>query len=471
MAAFPRVLLALAILATAAAGFAPAEETIALGVGRIDITPEGPIRLTGYSSRKTESEGVAQRLWAKALAIGGDTAEGPAVLMVVDNCGVPGCLRDEVASRLKAKAGVASERFVVCSTHIHSGPWLPGFAPALLAEGLPAEHRAHMDQYERQLADKMEQAALAALAARRPGRLAWGEGAVRFAMNRRPINQQGRCLGLGVNPQGPVDNSLHLLCARDANGKILAIVVNYACHCTTIGGDFNRIHGDWAGVAQEFIEAEHPGATALICIGCGADANPEPRGKPEMTVPHGRAVADEVNRLLQGKLTPVSPKLAARRRDFPLPFDKLPTRKELEAQLAAAQQPKATGADKRFATRAAASLAELDRGHPLPADFGYSVTAWSFGDDLAMVFLPGEAVVDYARRLKRELQGTRLWVTAYANGVPCYIVSRRVLAEGGYEPDFSMIYYGWPTRLAPVVEDRIIEAAESLVPPSFASRK
>ena len=36
----------------------------------VDITPSYPIRLSGYAARKTESEGVEQRLWAKALAIG-----------------------------------------------------------------------------------------------------------------------------------------------------------------------------------------------------------------------------------------------------------------------------------------------------------------------------------------------------------------------------------------------------------------
>ncbi len=54
-------------------------------------------------------------------------------------------------------------------------------------------------------------------------------------------------------------------------------------------------------------------------------------------------------------------------------------------------------------------------------------------------------------------------MTAYANDVPCYIVSRRVLREGGYEPDTSMIYYGRPTRLSPLVEDRIVDAVKTLL--------
>ena len=50
-----------------------------------------------------------------------------------------------------------------------------------------------------------------------------------------------------------------------------------------------------------------------------------------------------------------------------------------------------------------------------------------------MVFLPGEVVVDYVLRLKKEFDPARLWVTAYANDEPCYIPSERILKEGGYE--------------------------------------
>ena len=467
MTACPRVLLVLAILAFAPVQPVSADQALPIGVARIDVTPDYPIRLTGYSSRKNESEGVAERLWAKALAIGGDDGEGPAVLMMVENCGVPGSLTAEVAGRLKAKAALKPERFVVCSTHTHSGPWLGDFAPALFSDPLPPEHRAHMQQYQRELAEKMERVAMAALAARKPGRMAWAEGTVRFAINRRPVDKDGRCPGLGVNPSGPVDHSLPMLCATDAKGKTLAIVVNYACHCTTFAGEL--IHGDWAGMAQKYIEAEHPGATALVCIGCGADANPDPRGKKEAVDSNGRAVADEVKRLLRGKLTPLAGKLDARRLQFQLPFDKTPTREDLQQRAADAAKPKATAVQKRRGVQATALLAALDRGRPVPTGIDYSVTAWALGDDLGMVFLPGEVVVDFALRLKRELDGARLWVTAYANDVPCYIVSRRVLREGGYEPDVSMLYYDRPAQLSLLAEDRIVDAAKSLLPKSFAA--
>jgi neutral ceramidase len=61
----------------------------------------------------------------------------------------------------------------------------------------------------------------------------------------------------------------------------------------------------------------------------------------------------------------------------------------------------------------------------------------------------------------------------YANEVPCYIPSEKVLSESGYEPGWdpangraiaggSMMYYGWPVPFAPGIEERIISAAESL---------
>ncbi|PYK58382.1 MAG: hypothetical protein DME21_15785 [Verrucomicrobia bacterium] len=242
--------------------------TVRVGVARIDITPDYPIRLTGYAVRKTESEGVEQRLWAKALAMGGDE-DRPAILVTVDNCGVSALIIDEVAARLKTKAGLPRERLAVCSSHTHSGPCVVGFAPNIFAMPIPADQQATIERYSKELTDKLEQVALAALADRKPARLAWNEGKVSFARNRRTAG-------------GPADQVLPVLCASDAGGNVRAVVANYACHCTTLGGEFNRICGDWAGFAQEAIQRDFPGAIALITIGCGADANPFPRGSLDL---------------------------------------------------------------------------------------------------------------------------------------------------------------------------------------------
>jgi hypothetical protein len=95
------------------------------------------------------------------------------------------------------------------------------------------------------------------------------------------------------------------------------------------------------------------------------------------------------------------------------------------------------------------------------------VETWAFGDQLAIIFLPGEVVVDYSLRLKREFDPSRLWLNAYANDVPCYIPSKRILQEGGYEGGGAMIFYDRPARLAPGVEDRIIATVHELLDTRF----
>jgi hypothetical protein len=99
------------------------------------------------------------------------------------------------------------------------------------------------------------------------------------------------------------------------------------------------------------------------------------------------------------------------------------------------------------------------------------VQTWSFGNDLAMVFLAGEVVVDYSLRLKREWDRARLWINAYANDVPCYIPSERILKEGGYEGGGAMIYYDKPTKLAPRVEELIVGAVHEILPKSYLAKQ
>src|SRR5690606_31695936 len=114
----------------------------------------------------------------------------------------------------------------------------------------------------------------AALRDRKPASLAWGQGEVGFAINRRLLDENNQWIGFGEVPDGPVDHSLPMLSVTGPDGELRAVLVNYACHGTTLGPDVNHVHGDWMGEAQRIIEENHPGATALVSIGCGGDANP-----------------------------------------------------------------------------------------------------------------------------------------------------------------------------------------------------
>jgi putative membrane-bound dehydrogenase-like protein len=422
-------------------------QAIDIGVARIDITPEGPIRLSGYLVRTAESRGVQQKLWAKALAIGSD-AQGAAVLVTVDNLGVPDAITREVAKRLATRAGLAPERLAVSSSHTHSAPCLTNVAPNIFGKPIPADQEARIDQYTRDLTEKLERVCLVALRDRQPGKLAWSQGKVRFAKNRRTNG-------------GPVDHALPVLRANDEQGHVRAMVVGYACHCVTLNPADNLVSGDWAGDAQEAIELDNPGAVAMVTIGCGGDANPDDRGSRNAALRHGRAIAEEVARLVRAPMTPLEAVPNIHLDRVRLPFDTLPTRAQLEELLKKGGPP---------GYNAITQLARLDRGEPLQSELDYPVQSWRFGDDLAIVFLAGEVVVDYALRLKTELDPARLWVVGYANDVPCYIPSERILKEGGYEGGGAMVYYGRPTRLKPGIEDQIIASVHKQIPASFKKK-
>ncbi len=427
-------------------GGAKEKDTYLVGVAKIDITPDYPIRLSGFGFRRTESEGITQKIWAKALAIGSDE-QGPAVLIAVDNLGVPYAMTQEIVRRL-AKHGVRPERLAVTATHTHTAPMLRNVAPTLFGQPIPKEQQERIDRYTSEFTDNLEKVALAALKDRRPSRLSFGIGKSAVAKNRRPKG-------------GPVDHDLPVLAVRDLDGKVRGVYVTYACHCVTLSD--NKISGDWAGFAQELIEVDFPGAVALVSIGCGADQNPVSGvtvDKVDIARGHGAEVAREARRLVQGFLAPIKGPLTAKTRVLQLPLAELPERKVWEEK---AKRNDAIGYHARV------NLARLDRGDKLRDKIDYPIQTWTFGDSLAMVFLPGEVVVDYGLRLKKELDGLRLWINAYANDAPCYIPSERILKEGGYEGGGAMIYYDVPVPFKPGLEQRIIDTVHELVAPAFKS--
>ena len=436
--------------------------TTLIGAARIDITPDYPVRLTGYGARTQEATEVERKIHARALAIGGKVgaASELSVLLSVDNCGVSAAIRADVAKALADKGGLQPERLAICSSHTHCAPMANGFAPMIFGAPPPPEHQAHIDRYTKELTEKLIKVALEAIAARKPGKLLYGLGEVKFAANRRAL-KDGKWQGFGVMPTSPVDHRLAVLAARDADDKLVAVLSNYACHCTTLNGDFNKIHPDWAGVACDKLEQDLAGCIALQAIGCGADSNPNPRGTVALVEQHGNELAAEVRRVLGGKMQPIDPRIVCQFETIELPFDKLPTVDQWQSQ---ATKPGAAGYHaKHF-------LLRLEKQEKLPTTVTLPVASWQFGSDLGMVFLGGEVVVDYAIRLRGLNDPDRLWINAYSNDVPCYIASKRVLLEGGYEADSSMIYYARPTRLAPAAEDLVVETVQKQIGKTFAAK-
>lgn len=427
-----------------------AEKPLRAGVAAVDITPDFPVRLNGFGGRRTESEGVTLPIWAKAIAID-DPAEGPAILITTDNLCVPGDVTEEVARRLKNKIDLKAERLTVTATHSHTAPMLKNAAPTIFGVPIPPEHQKNIDRYTAEFIDKLEAVALAAVKDIRPAQLSWATGTIGFSMNRRPGG-------------GPVDHDLPVLAIRDLNGKLRALYFSYACHCVTLSN--NKVSGDWAGFAQKKIQELFPGSIALASVGCGADSNPNSGvtgANVKVCEDQGGQVAREIKRLIESDLMqPITHRPTLHYARIDLDLAPARTRAEWEER---AKRADAIG------YHAQVNLARLDRGETLPTKLNYPVQSWIFGNELALVFLPGETVVDYSLRLKREFDHARLWVNGYANDARCYIPSERILKEGGYEGGDAMVYYDVPQKFAPGLEQKIINAVHAQIPKSFQTVK
>ena len=415
------------------------------GAARVDITPQGPIWMSGYASRNHPSEGVRQPLFARALALDGDPG-GRVVIVSTDLIGLPPEVAAEVAARVRKQFGIERARLLLNSSHTHTGPvvW-PNLGSMW---DLSPDAQNTLREYATKLTGDLVAVAGKALADLAPAQLSFGFGEAGFAVNRRQASPTG--VRIGVNPAGPVDHQVPVIRVTAPDGRVRAILFGYACHNTTLTGEFYQLSGDYAGVAEAQLETEYPGATALFLALTGGDQNPNPRSTTELADQHGRALAAAVRRVLASDLRPLRGPLRAAWTVTRLPFAPQP-RSSYEADLA---DPKASAALRHRARKMLDSPVR---------DVAYPVQAIRFSTDLTLVALGGEVVVDYALRARREYPEEPLVVAAYSNSVMCYIPSERVLKEGGYEAVENMIYYGQPGPFAAGVEDRVFAAIQQVM--------
>lgn len=421
----PRLLHGLLLLCTCAALSAAAPKqrpAPALdwkaGVATADITPAADMWMAGYAGRKKPSEGVAERLHAKALALK-DASGRTFVLVTLDLIGVRRNVRDTVAARCREQYGLAPERLLLNASHTHCGP---EYRPA---PGREAEAAAYQDRLERTLVTLVGDA----LAARSPARAAYARARAGFAMNRRANHAlPAHDLNAGRAPtfDGPVDHEVPVLAIYRSGPTPAVLVFGYSCHATTLSSVSSPpaeprylFNGDYAGFAQKTLQEAYAGATALFVNGCSGDQNPYPRrdevpGLPplELARHHGRTLAYSVIAALGTGPRPVA-----------------------------------------SAVHAAFGDVELTRNAGKPSHT-YPVQVVRLGRELTLAALGSETTVDYALRLKRELAAPLVWIAGYSNDYAGYVPGRRVALEGGYEAanDFT-----------PDVEDRIVGKVHALL--------
>jgi len=389
-------------------------------------------------------------LYVKALALE-DSGGNRAILVVGEITGYFDYLASQIAQRVEDRFGLARDQLLFSATHTHSGPFIKRARPG--AWQLPPEDQKLVDLYANHLVDCTVEAIGNALAVMSPARLSCGRTEVKFASNRRVVTDQG--VHFGVSLEAAVDHSVPVLRVEDRQGELLAVVFGYACHNTTLGADNYLFHGDFAGVAHSWLERQHPGALAFFLTGCGADINPNPKRGMETVQHHGEDLAGAVEQLMEKGMKPVGGPLSFKLVKFPLRLAPPPTRVELESRLES---------DNAFVQKHAAEMIKvLDHEGHLMTEYPYTLQVLQFGEDLTLIAMAGEVVVDYSLRLAKELAPANLWVASHCNDVFAYIPSRRILEEGGYEAESSMMFYGFPGRWDTSIEETIIGQIHEVV--------
>ncbi|MFT3701503.1 MAG: neutral/alkaline non-lysosomal ceramidase N-terminal domain-containing protein [Agriterribacter sp.] len=412
-----------------------------VGIGRKIITPHDPIWLNGYASpeRSKPATGVAHDLWAKALVLE-ESPQNRVVIVTTDILGLSHEISVAVAERLAAKYGIQRSQLLLNSSHTHSGPMI--WPAAGMFDYGTADMQA-VYAYTQQLTDSIIAAVDMAMNNLSPMTVSSGHGTALFARNRRDPSLTYR----------PVDNDVPVLKIVSPDGAVKAILFSYACHNTTLFGNYMEVNGDYAGYAQIELEKMYPGATALFFQGCCGDIDPGPRGNVDSAQKNGHDVAVAVQAVLSGKLKPVQAPIHCSyetvQLDF-LPFD-----------LAAYQKDMQVG-DPFQQRRAKLMLQAYNKGWDV-SHYTYPLQCIRFGNSLSILAMAGEVVVDYSLWAKKMYPKENLFVAGYSNEVMCYIPSKRILKEGGYEANSSMIYYVMPGPFAENVEEKIKQTAQSVM--------
>jgi hypothetical protein len=153
-----------------------------LGANKIDITPDPPVPLAGYSNRQGVFEGVHHTIYAKVLLFRQwDEEKGKArnrLLVAADLIWWGTELTEKLRRELALRWGMGAEDIVFSASHSHSGP-----QTSLLMPSLGAADETYLQEVERKLLAGVEHAE----ANLEPVVIQRGSGTCDIGINRRKL--------------------------------------------------------------------------------------------------------------------------------------------------------------------------------------------------------------------------------------------------------------------------------------------
>ena len=381
------------------------ERVLRGGTARVNITPKIGSWLSGWEIRTKPSEGVADNLYAKALCLSNSTTE--IAIVSTDLIGVTASLVADIRERVSQSTGIPYDNLLISASHTHFGPVIKEY------KFEKRRDPAYIDSLKEKLAGVVKEAhknmvevSIGAAKGQAPELL----------FNRRMRRKDGKVVMIFVLPPaepdlslGPVDPEVGVIRVEDSRGKLVAALINFACHPVSGGGHgegweswFYHISADYPAYAAEAVEKTE-GGNCLFTLGTAGDMVPIKRGiRPRFEI--GRVLGGEALKKLQFMEMKNKPVLAAVRKAVRLPL-KTEVQENANEELAAGAK-------------------EIET----------EIQGLKIGD-IVLVGLPGEVLVELGLVIKKKAGVQNLFLISLSNDTIGYICHEAAYDEGGYEPE------------------------------------
>lgn len=254
-----------------------------------DITPPLGVYSRCWGAAEHDvATAIHRPLILTALALRADENSPPLVLVDAD-LGWWQTLEtfQQLQTTVLQEFSLAPEQFLFGLAHNHASPPLAELDPGLPGQTL-------QQQWLEDLQATLIRTIRAALDNTFAATLDWQTGRCSLATNRDLIDPNvstDRVL-CGFNPTAQADDTLLVGRLTDNVGALRGVLVNYACHPTTLAWENHAISPDYLGAMRELI-AQQTGATALFLQGASGDLAPRYQyvADTETVDRHGRQLA------------------------------------------------------------------------------------------------------------------------------------------------------------------------------------
>lgn len=405
-----------AVWLTVELAFSAQGATLRAGVAKVEITPPAGVALWGYFNRKTPATGTLDPLYARVLVL--EAGETRLALVVLDLGRTFGPASLERLRELaKKSSGISYVLFA--ATHTHAGPVIQDEYPA---GGVPAWETAALEKIAKAIDEARRQTVEA--------RLGTGYGAAFIGYNRIRLNPDGTVTMFWRNetrvPTAPVDPTVSVLRVDTAEGKPLAVLVNYACHPVVFGSDNLEYSADFPGVVCKTVEEAFGGQPLCFFLqGAPGDINAyhattrREKDAVKMRDWTGERLGEEAARVAKNIRIPLGEPAPEASLDFAedvLRFHLRWNPEKFRQALLAAYGP---GIFESFAPR-------IKEDIPVP------VTTVLINKRIAMMGMPGEPFVDLQMNWRDRCPVRDAFFLGYANGYVGYFPTIKAAATGGY---------------------------------------